>query len=47
LLSVGSHAAIAIENTRLQREVHDAYLSIVTLLAGTMAARNRARGLDG
>jgi HD-GYP domain-containing protein (c-di-GMP phosphodiesterase class II) len=41
LLSVGSHAAIAIENTRLQREVQEAYLSIVTLLAETMAARNQ------
>ncbi|MBV9327996.1 MAG: HD domain-containing protein [Chloroflexi bacterium] len=39
LLSVGSQAAIAIENNRLQHEVQEAYLSIVTVLAETMAAR--------
>jgi hypothetical protein len=46
LLSVGSHAAVALENSRLQREVQEAYLSIVTLLAETMAARNQQAGLD-
>ena len=44
LLSVGSHAAVAIENTRLQREVQEAYLSIVTVLAATMAARSQPTG---
>jgi HD-GYP domain-containing protein (c-di-GMP phosphodiesterase class II) len=39
LLSVGSHTAVAIENAQLQREVQDAYLSIVSVLAHTMAAR--------
>src|SRR4030095_14907134 len=41
LLSVGSHAAVAIENTRLQREVQEAYLSTVRVLARTMATRNQ------
>ena len=40
LISVGGHAAVAIENLRLQREVHDVYLSLVTVLADTMAARD-------
>jgi len=40
LLSVGSQAAVAIENARLQREVQEAYLSIVGVLAEAMAARN-------
>jgi hypothetical protein len=40
LLSVGSQAAVAIENARLQREVQETYLSIVALLAEAMAARN-------
>jgi HD-GYP domain-containing protein (c-di-GMP phosphodiesterase class II) len=44
LLSVGNQAAVAIENNRLQREVHEAYLSIVTILARTMAARSQAAG---
>ena len=39
LLSVGSQAAVAIENNRLQHEVQEAYLSIMTVLAETMAAR--------
>ena len=39
LLSVGSQAAVAVENNRLQHEVQEAYLSIVTVLAETMAAR--------
>jgi HD-GYP domain-containing protein (c-di-GMP phosphodiesterase class II) len=41
LLSVGSQSAVAIENNRLQREVHEAYLSIVSVLAETMAARTQ------
>jgi HD-GYP domain-containing protein (c-di-GMP phosphodiesterase class II) len=41
LLSVGNHAAVAIENNRLQHEVQEAYLSLVTVLAETMAARNQ------
>jgi hypothetical protein len=45
LLSVGSHAAVAVENTRLQREVQEAYLSIVSVLAHTMAARSPQEGL--
>jgi len=40
-LSVGSQSAVAIENNRLQREVQETYLSIVTVLAETMAARNQ------
>jgi hypothetical protein len=40
LLSVGNHAALALENERLQREIEEAYLSIVTVLAETMAARH-------
>jgi len=42
LLSVGSQSAVAIENNRLQREVHEAYLSIVSVLAETMAARTQS-----
>ncbi|MBV9172520.1 MAG: HD domain-containing protein [Chloroflexi bacterium] len=41
LVSVGNHAGVAVENSRLQREVQEAYLSIVTVLAETMAARNQ------
>jgi HD-GYP domain-containing protein (c-di-GMP phosphodiesterase class II) len=41
LLSVGSQSAVAIENNRLQREVKETYLSIVTVLAETMAARSQ------
>lgn len=44
LLSIGSHAAVAIENTHLQHEVQQAYLAIVTVLAETMAARNQQTG---
>jgi HD-GYP domain-containing protein (c-di-GMP phosphodiesterase class II) len=44
LMSVGSHAAVAIENTRLQREIQESYLSIVTVLAATMAARSQHAG---
>ena len=40
LLSIGSHAAVAVENTRLQQEVQEAYLSIVRLLAEAMTTRN-------
>jgi HD-GYP domain-containing protein (c-di-GMP phosphodiesterase class II) len=40
LLSVGSQAAVAIENARLQREVEDAYLGMIGLLADAMAARD-------
>jgi HD-GYP domain-containing protein (c-di-GMP phosphodiesterase class II) len=40
LLSVGAQAGVAIENARMEREVHEAYLSIVTVLAKAMAARN-------
>ncbi|MCA1648052.1 MAG: HD domain-containing protein [Chloroflexi bacterium] len=40
LLSIGSQAAVAIENTRLQREIQESYLSIISLLADAMAARN-------
>jgi hypothetical protein len=41
LLSIGSQAAVAVQNTHLQREVQEAYLSIVNVLAETMAARNQ------
>jgi hypothetical protein len=44
LLSVGNHAAVAIENARLQHQVQEAYLSIVSVLAQTMATRSQ---LDG
>jgi HD-GYP domain-containing protein (c-di-GMP phosphodiesterase class II) len=40
LLSIGNHAAVAVENAHLQREVQEAYLSIVGVLAEAMAARN-------
>ncbi|MBV9175170.1 MAG: GAF domain-containing protein, partial [Chloroflexi bacterium] len=40
LLSVGSQAAVAVENARLQREVQETYLSIVGVLADAIAARN-------
>jgi HD-GYP domain-containing protein (c-di-GMP phosphodiesterase class II) len=40
LLSVGSQATVVLENTRLQREVQEAYLSIVTVLAESIAARS-------
>jgi HD-GYP domain-containing protein (c-di-GMP phosphodiesterase class II) len=40
LLSVGSQAAVAVENARLQHEVQDTYLSIVGLLVDAIAARN-------
>jgi GAF domain-containing protein len=40
LLSVGSQAAVAVENARLQHEVQQAYLSIVGVLADAIAARN-------
>ncbi len=40
LLSVGSQAAVAVENARLQHEVQETYLSIVGLLADAIAARN-------
>jgi HD-GYP domain-containing protein (c-di-GMP phosphodiesterase class II) len=40
LLSIGSQAAVAIENARLQREVEDAYLGMIGLLADAMAARD-------
>jgi hypothetical protein len=46
LLSIGNHAGVAVENSRLQREVQDAYLSIVTVLAETMAARNQLERRD-
>jgi HD-GYP domain-containing protein (c-di-GMP phosphodiesterase class II) len=39
LLSVGSQGAVAIENNRLQREAQEAYLSLVSVLAETMAAQ--------
>jgi HD-GYP domain-containing protein (c-di-GMP phosphodiesterase class II) len=40
LISVGGHAAVAIENVRLQREVHEVYLSLISVLSETMAVRN-------
>jgi HD-GYP domain-containing protein (c-di-GMP phosphodiesterase class II) len=40
LLSIGSQAAVAVENVRLQRELQETYLSIVGLLADALAARN-------
>ncbi|MBV9579664.1 MAG: HD domain-containing protein [Chloroflexi bacterium] len=40
LISVGGHAAVAIDNVRLQREVREVYLSLIGVLAETMAARN-------
>jgi putative nucleotidyltransferase with HDIG domain len=46
LLSVGTHAAVAIENARLHDEVQEAYLSIVSVLAHTMAARSQQDALS-
>jgi HD-GYP domain-containing protein (c-di-GMP phosphodiesterase class II) len=39
LMSVGSQAAVAVENARLQREVQEAYLGIVAVLAETIGSR--------
>jgi HD-GYP domain-containing protein (c-di-GMP phosphodiesterase class II) len=40
LLSVGSHAAVAVENTRLQHEVQEAYVSLIGLLSEAITTRN-------
>jgi HD-GYP domain-containing protein (c-di-GMP phosphodiesterase class II) len=40
LLSIGSQAAVAVENARLEREMEDAYLGMIGLLADAMAARD-------
>jgi HD-GYP domain-containing protein (c-di-GMP phosphodiesterase class II) len=39
LLSVGSQAAVALENARMQREIQEAYLSIVGVMAEAISAR--------
>ncbi len=47
LLSVGDHARVAMQNARLQREVQQAYLSTVSILADALATRDpdgQARG---
>jgi HD-GYP domain-containing protein (c-di-GMP phosphodiesterase class II) len=40
LLSIGSQAAVAVENARLEREVEDAYVGMIGLLADAIAARD-------
>lgn len=40
LLSVGSHAAVAMRNQRLERELQSAYLSTVSMLADAMEAKD-------
>ncbi len=40
LLSVGDQAQVAVQNARLQREVRQAYLSTVSILADALAARD-------
>jgi len=40
LISVGGHAAVAIENVRLQDEVHEVYSSLIGVLAEAMAVRD-------
>ncbi len=40
LLSVGDHARVAAQNARLQREVQQAYLSTVSILADALATRD-------
>ncbi len=40
LLSVGDQAQVAVQNARLQREVQQAYLSTVAVLADALAARD-------
>jgi HD-GYP domain-containing protein (c-di-GMP phosphodiesterase class II) len=40
LLSIGDQAAVAVQNSRLQREVQRAYLATVTILADTMEVKD-------
>jgi HD-GYP domain-containing protein (c-di-GMP phosphodiesterase class II) len=40
LVSVGNHAAVALHNARLQREVQDSHLALVGVLADAMAAHD-------
>ncbi len=40
LLGVGDHAQVAVQNARLRRDVQQAYLSTVSILADALAARN-------
>jgi HD-GYP domain-containing protein (c-di-GMP phosphodiesterase class II) len=40
LLSVGDQASVALENRRLQRELQQAYINTVGLLADTMEAKD-------
>jgi HD-GYP domain-containing protein (c-di-GMP phosphodiesterase class II) len=48
LLSIGSHAAVAVENTHLQHEVQEVYVSLIGLLSEAMTTRNpQTRGTHG
>ena len=40
LLGIGSHAAVAIENRRLRRDIEDAYASTVALLCNVIEAKD-------
>ncbi len=40
LLSVGSHTSVAVENLRLQRQLHHAYLSTLSMLADVVEAKD-------
>ena len=40
LLSVGDHAAVAVENVRLERELQHAYLAVVSMLADAVEAKD-------
>ena len=40
LLSVGDHAAVAVENVRLERELQSAYLAVVSMLADAVEAKD-------
>ncbi len=43
IISVGSHAAVAVENARLRRELQRAYLGTVSALADAMEAKDACR----
>jgi putative nucleotidyltransferase with HDIG domain len=40
LISIGDHASVAVDNVRLQRELRDAYVATVTMLADAVEAKD-------
>jgi HD-GYP domain-containing protein (c-di-GMP phosphodiesterase class II) len=46
LLSVGTQAGVALENARMQRDIQEAYLSIVGVLAEAISARGHPRAAE-